>query len=373
MEAELSWISDPEEVARIAAVREALGVQLQDLPADLCDDVTIARFLRGNNDDPAEAGEKLAEAVRYRKEVIMEPDIARMREAVQNQAHDTFDLKLWETVADVHAVLPIFRIEGLTVGSELPIMGVVPGNMDFDKVFEVFESGRFKAFAKLHFEHRWLHIHKLSHKQRRMVKFTDVRDLNTSAYTLIAKVPRFVEALKQDVSSIMEHYPEMVHNMVIMGAPPTFSMIFGLISSLLNERMRAKFRIFARGAPFEEVARLMDARALWSLTSQVYPEEISSMVVEAGRTVCAVRWLEQGETATWKFSLEYRDIVFKHCFLPQAAKGVTPEPVCNEQTVPSDSVQEGSYTAESPGVLWLCADNTSSMWTSKTVTLTMTP
>merc|ERR1711971_104010 len=93
---DLAWIHEESERAPIDAVRgtlrEALGSQLDDLPADLVDDLQICRFLRGHNNNPHQAAVFMTRAIEYRRNLIGRDCFSKLRAAIGSNTH--IDLQL---------------------------------------------------------------------------------------------------------------------------------------------------------------------------------------------------------------------------------------------------------------------------------------
>ena len=71
-----------------------------------------------------------------------------------------------------------------------------------------------------------------------------------------------IHRLKTLISSVQDHYPELIHQAIIAHAPATFSKLFALVSSVLNDRMRSKILVAPATGPITPVAERISARAL---------------------------------------------------------------------------------------------------------------
>ena len=77
--------------------------------------------------------------------------------------------------------------------------------------------------------------------------------------------------------------------MLVAHAPKSFSKLYSMVSSVLNERMQAKITVLAEGTPVLPLAQTLDAKALHSwgkvcvrqfpLHAHVHARAMSAMTV----------------------------------------------------------------------------------------------
>lgn len=219
-------------------------------------------------------------------------------------------------------------------------------------------------------------LHNLSVQQGRMVKVTEIRDLSNFAISDLLRNGRpIIARIKQFLGTVQDFYPEVIHKIFIFNAPSSFSTLFSLISSLLNERMRSKIQVFPIGTPVPELTKHFKARAIWSWLSQgAASVDFSRAKLERGEQESLVKWLKKGETARWNVELlEGPDLLFRRAFLLETANSGGGGVAANaEETVKAGSSSKGTYTADGDGCLWLCIDNSAAWWNAKVVSLVVT-
>lgn len=378
---ELCWIDEASERPAIEAVRASLGSQLEGLPADLCDDLQIARFLRGRENDPEQAAEVMAQGVAYRRELIATEPFKALRSKIADA--ESVDMRLLPHADRMLTLIPLRILEGCSING-LPMMINVARLMDLDACEPLINEETFledfKVFLKGLLEQRAVVLHNISHKQHRMAKFVDVRDANQIG---IAKILRLCSShsmkvlgtMKELFTVVQDYYPELIHKVVAFNIPDKLATVINLFSSLLNDRMRSKIRILPIGAPFDEMSGIMQAGALWSwvdFAARGAQLDFSSLIVPEGSQEYTVRWLEKGQTCNWVVTcLEGPDVGFLYAFLSSREVGGAEgrKHSCEEVKVYNGSPHEGSWTATEAGVLWLCINNVFSWFTPKTISL----
>jgi len=368
LEGELNWISE-EEKQQIDKVRAALAGKLPDgCPEDFVHDLSIARFLRGNGNDPEVAAELYRRALEYRHGLAATSPFKEFREQFAGEVR--MDLSALPNAGQILRSFPMRAVEGDSVDG-LPVLFTVPRLLDVEGL-EAISDEALECFIRTQLEQRWLVLHNLSLQQRRMVKFVEVRDLNGASITSLAlNAPRLVSRFMAILSPLQDFYPEVVHQVLVLNAPSTFSALFDTITPFLNARMLSKVKIHPAGLAFGQLAGMLSARAIWSWVSQSAPHlDLGRLVVECGAQEYAARWLDKQQTIAWSVVLQDgSDVLFRRAFLPAPAAGKVPEPLCNEEQLAHKRPSEGTFTPEVPGVLVFCVDNTSAWWSSKTCSL----
>eukprot|EP00928_Gymnodinium_smaydae_P060882 TRINITY_DN4476_c0_g5_i1.p1 TRINITY_DN4476_c0_g5~~TRINITY_DN4476_c0_g5_i1.p1 ORF type:complete len:375 (-),score=84.76 TRINITY_DN4476_c0_g5_i1:111-1235(-) len=367
LEADLRWVDEETERAHIDLIRERLGAEMEGCPEDLTHDLTIARCLRGNSNDPELACEVFAKTIKYRKELIATQVVADFRASVLDA--ESIDMTKLPHHEVVRKVLPVRGIEGFSLDG-LPVMVAAPRLIDFAAFADLADSEVIDTFFKCHLEQRALVLHNLSMKQKRMVKFIEVRDLNNmSVTTLLSSGRPLIAKFKEILQQVQDFYPEMLHRALMFNAPGTFATVFNLISVIMNERMKAKVRVFAVGDAFAEMTRHLSARAILSWMTELNGDvNLEGMELSAGCEEFTARRLSKGQELRWTASVLEKDIELRHVFLPDE---VNPdkEAQVEKKMVSAEAPYEEKFIAESDGVVWLCVSNAHSWMTGKTVTL----
>lgn len=365
----LGWIDEDTERGPITAVREALGSKLDGLPEDLCDDLQICRFLRGNSNDVAIVAEKLSKAIDHRSSKIETESIKHLR--ATHAKSTLFFLDELPHAGQMLKYLPICLIDGTGGHSVdgLPIALSVPRFLDaaaFNALDEEAKSNT-EEFTAAMLEMRALVLHNLSHAQKRMVKLLDVRDMTqTNIPSLIKDGRGLISRLMSMISKVQDFYPEMIHQVHIFNAPSTFSTLFSIISVILNKRMLSKIKVSSAGKPLTEFASCLDARAICSWISKASVGlDLSGFSIPNSAVEYIARWLDKGDTCKWCVSVASMDIKVARVFIP--AEGEACQMSSEEAKVVPDKPYEGSFVAECSGALVLCMDNYSSWLKSKSV------
>lgn len=367
---ELSWISG-EEQQRIDGVRSILAGKLpDDCPEDFVHDLAIARFLRGNDNDPEVAAEKYGRSLEYRRNLIAGEPFKGFRE---RQAGATaMDLSALPSAEEVTRCLPVRSLVGDSADG-LPVLCMVPRLLDLEGM-DALSDECLGSFVRAQLEQRWMVLHNLSMQQKRMVKFVEVRDLNGASMTnLVMNGSRLITRMLNMLSGLQDFYPEVIHQVFVLNAPSTFQALFDVISPFLNARMLAKIKVHPVGLAFNEIATMLSARAVWSWISQTTSHlKFDGLVVESGSQEYTARWLDEQQPVAWSVSLEDGSgVLFKRAFLPAPIAGKTRAPTCAEEQISAGQPATGSFTPDVPGVFLLCVDNTSAWWSSRTFTLTV--
>jgi len=367
---ELGWITD-EEKQRIDDVRAALAGKLPDgCPEDLVHDLAIARFLRGNDDNPQAAAEVCGRAVEYRHGLAASSPIKELRESLAEAT--VMDFSVLPHAQEVLPCLPVRVVEGGSAEG-LPVLCLVPRLLDLERM-EAVEDGALRLFVLGQLEQRWRVLHNLSLRQQRMVKFVELRDLNGASMTNLAlRGSRTVSRFLSILSGLQDFYPEVIHQVLVLNTPSTFSTVFDMISPAMNPRMLSKIKVHPVGVEFTRIATMLSARAVWSWVAQSTSHlDFGSLVIDNGAQEYTARWLDEGQTASWSVLLkDGADVLFRRAFLSAPVAGKAAAPTSSEELVYLGKPVGGSFTPVAPGVLLLCLDNTSSWWSTKTCSITV--
>eukprot|EP00913_Durusdinium_trenchii_P018085 g16993.t1 len=291
----------------IEEMRQLLG-PLEELPEDLVDDLCFCRFLRGHGNNPKEAAQYMGKAIDYRLELISRSPIKEL------------------PAGSVLPCFPVRVINGRSMNA-LPIIASVVRRVDFETLERYGDEARRLAelssnsrravrplgddFLLSQLEQRWLVLHNLSKKQRRMVKFFEVRDMNgASISTLLTEGATQLSKIKNILSIVQDFYPEMIHQVAVLNSTSSFSGLFNFLSLIFNERMKAKIK---------EVADLMEAKAIHSFVEETCGHLCwSHLLVPSGGNEFLSRWLKQGQKLEWTAILEDgADVMVHTAFLPQ--------------------------------------------------------
>merc|ERR1711971_1395637 len=146
-----------------------------------------------------------------------------------------------------------------------------------------------------------------------------------------------------------------------------------MITTILNSRMMSKITVFNASVTFQDLSSFLTARAIYSWVTQVTANvDWTNLVIANGTKEYTARWLNAGDVCRWSLILEDgNDVQFHKAFLAEDmdSEGQSKEAISEEVTVYAGDTYEAEFTAECVGVLWLCIDNFSSWWNTKTVTL----
>lgn len=365
METELEWIQEDEEPL-IEEMRAILGPL--DCPEDLSDDLSFCRFLRGHGKNPKEAAEYMQKAIDYRLELISRSPIKEVRDQLASAME--VDLNILPRARELLPCFPVRVIHGRSMNA-LPIIASVVRLTDF-KTLEAYGDEARDDFLLAQLEQRWMVLHNLSQKQRRMVKYFEVRDMNGAAITtLLSEGANQLSKIKNILSVVQDFYPEMIHQVAVLNSTSSFSGLFNFVSPLLNERMQAKIKVRATGIPFEDIAGLMEARAIHSLVDVSCGHlSWSHLLLPSGGNEFLSRWLQKGQKVEWTAILEDGpDVLLHSAFLPEDESTQEELAFIAEEKLFLRKAITSEYEAPAEGVYWLCADNSSSWVNSKTITL----
>lgn len=215
-------------------------------------------------------------------------------------------------------------------------------------------------------------LHNLSQKQRRMVKYFEIRDMNGAAIsTLMSEGTNQLSKIKSTLGLVQDFYPEMIHQVSVLNSTSAFSGLFNFVSPLLNERMQAKIKVSATGLPFEELAGLMEPKALHSWVQETSNHlSWSHLVVPSGGNEFLSRWLHPGDSLEWTAILEDGEQVMIHsAFLPQDESRQEELAFVGEEKLLLRKAITSEFEAPAEGIYWLCVDNSASWVSSKTITI----
>lgn len=368
MEETLEWINEETEREPIISVREILGSKIIGVPQDVGDDLQICRFLRGNGNDASIVAEKMSKAIDYRLSIIESDAVKHLRTTYAKST--SFPLTALPHADQMLKFLPLRQIEGQS-SLGLPLALAVTRFLDAAEYNSLDDEGKSNMveFTGALLEMRALMLHNLSHAQKRMVKYVDVRDMTQcSIQYLLTEGRGILKRMKEMISKVQDYYPEVLFQSHIFNAPPTFSKLFAVISVILNKQTLAKVKIFGVGTQFKELAAVLDARAIYSWVSYASEQlDFNNLAVGNQAVEYTARWLEKGEKCKWLVSVKAMDIKVSRIFIP--ADGGMSEASVEEAVVLHDKPCEGSFDSECAGVLVLCIDNYSSWWNAKTVSV----
>ena len=260
----LDWLDDAE-LELIGTMRSSLAEELASAPVELQHDHQFARFLRGHSHNVERATEKMRGALRFRTALASKEPYRSCHAAAPGRT--TIDLSVLPHAEWVLTHLPVRTVDGMTA-DELPLSLSVTRLFDFAKQ-PAEKEAQVDEFLTAMIEQRALVVHNLSVKQRRMVKCVDLRDLTgTSVKEIITRGRHTLAKMQRFISTVQDHYPELIHRAFVFNAPSAFSQLFALISPILNERMRSKVRVFPTGHALGDVLGRLQPRAVWSWLAQ---------------------------------------------------------------------------------------------------------
>ena len=135
------------------------------------------------------------------------------------------------------------------------------------------------------------------------------------------------------------------------------------MSSLLNDRMRAKIKVLPAAAPLSELAPLLEPRALVSWAKLLEPRPVdwtADVPIIHGACEFTARWLEPHEAVTWCVSLVSGSSVQLTVSSVTGGRGSEIKVEQLHSAVLTQTAT-GKYVAGAEGgALWLVADNTES-------------
>lgn len=241
----LDWLDDGE-LELIGAMRSSLADELASAPVELRHDHQFARFLRGHGHNVERATEKMRGALRFRSALAAKEPYRSCHAAAPDRT--MIDLTVLPHAEWVLTYLPVRTVEGMTA-DELPLSLSVTRLFDFELRLSAERDAQVDEFLTAMIEQRALVVHNLSVKQRRLVKCVDLRDLTgTSVKEIVTRGRHTLAKMQRFISTVQDHYPELIHRAFVFNAPAAFSQLFALISPILNERMRSKVRSLRRRA-----------------------------------------------------------------------------------------------------------------------------
>eukprot|EP00439_Symbiodinium_sp_Y106_P085553 s53_g28.t4 len=131
-------------------------------------------------------------------------------------------------------------------------------------------------------------LHNLSKKQRRMVKYFEIRDMNGAAIsTLMSEGTNQLSKIKSTLGLVQDFYPEMIHQVSVLNSTSAFSGLFNFVSPLLNERMQAKIKACSLRLRvlnfYQPVFNLHSQMRLQELAGLMEPKALHSWVQETSK------------------------------------------------------------------------------------------
>jgi len=349
-------------------MRDQLGDLVEHCPEDFVHDLSMCRFLRGHGGDPQEAARFMRKAIEYRLDLISKSPVKEIRERLGGC--EQVDLEMLPRAEELLDCFPVRVIRGRSMDS-LPIICSAVRLADFRKL-ESFGDVARDDFILAQLEQRWMVLHNLSKKQRRMVKYFEIRDMNGAAIsTLMSEGTNQLSKIKSTLGLVQDFYPEMIHQVSVLNSTSAFSGLFNFVSPLLNERMQAKIKVSATGLPFEELAGLMEPKALHSWVQETSKHlSWSHLVVPSGGNEFFSRWLHPGDSLEWTAILEDGEQVMIHsAFLPQDESRQEELAFVGEEKLLLRKAITSEFEAPAEGIYWLCVDNSASWVSSKTITI----
>ena len=373
-----------DELESISKMRAALPDGALDAHSeDVTSDVAFCRFLRGHSNNQEKATQYYEAMLLWRKE----------NEAMLSKTRATFGSDAIEDDPSLlpHAekVLPIIKmLEGSNATWDgLPISAMFPGFNDLEAFSSQITDDEFSEFVTGMLEQRFVILHRQSLLQKRMVKYVEVRELDTLAVSKLLGAPQVLMRVKRVLGVVQDMYPELIHQVLIFNAPATFNQVFKVFSAIMNERMRAKIVVVpvpnampSIAAHLPPPALHMWARALAGLQDKATGAGTGDIVVPAGQCSYRTLWVSSadGPVATVRYSVNLTqgsDLTTALFFLPcPAAAGdsgtiFAAEPELQtllEGSATSSSGLEG--TAECKGQCGVCVlmlDNSASWFKPK--------
>jgi len=261
--------------------------------------------------------------------------------------------------------LPLRALDGSS-SSGLPVLAVCPRLIDFEVLADPEVNSKVEIFLKSHLEQRAIVLHNLSLQQERMVKFVELRDLaQLSIPRLLSRGHALMTVIKKLIGLIRDVYPEVVHQVVMINAPSSISLLLNVITPLLNERMKAKIKIVPIATTYVAVTERLSARAVLSWIQSVCVES-DELILARGAEEYAARWLRVDEVLKLKLVVASKDVRLRCAF--SSLEGAHSEIV--DAQVTADTPHEYVFKALTEGVFWVCMSNATG-WGERQVRLSL--
>ena len=413
------------EFAAAKATFDATGVSSGILHS--CSDITLHRFLIGDNLNAVKAAESIRASLVWREKVGADASrLAQQKQAfaAAGLAFPATDLRtnVYQSSAGKINYKMMQDLPGAPCAKQQPHYDTGYGHFTFGSLEWQFWAsdgspigirlmgrtdpatflveGRPEKFLEMQMnysEMMRLSMEMMSLEQKRLVRFHTVIDLAGLGVKHMA--PKAVAVFKSLADLLSHHYPEVVHKMIVINAPWIFSSLFSLLKPWIPAETQNKITIV--GADYRGALDAVMPRADWPVlfggdvpTSKylVLPRSFdptacvgasaddvrTEIDIAAGAAEKHAVFLRAGASCAYTVVVDERDIDFSVEFVPGAEEGAATK-MCGATVVlqapsritGSASMGVGEHAATEAGTLYLCFNNTYSWMRSKRVVATV--
>jgi len=233
--------------------------QLEGHPEHITDQMNLLRFLRGFG-GLEEATVRLHEMLVWRAE---NQELLQAVAACTPAGLTSGDTNLLPGADKLTAILPLRYVQGNSLQG-LPLNCVYVGQIDLARFGNEVSDEEFLAFITSFVEQRAIVLHNLKATHPGLlVKSVEVRDLDMLSVTTFMASPRLIKRIKNVMGRVQSNFPETSHQIHIVHPGATFSTLFALISTFMNERQLSKIRVNS-GNVVQALAGAMDCDGICS-------------------------------------------------------------------------------------------------------------
>merc|ERR1712217_879015 len=94
----------------------------------------------------------------------------------------------------------------------------------------------------------------------------------------------------------------VVHQVFIFNAPSAMAKLLSIVTSVMNERMKAKLQVFPAVEAQTALSTRIDAKAIYSWFTQMSSNKIEDLALAGGAEEFQVEWMKKGEVVKCKVS-----------------------------------------------------------------------
>jgi len=233
--------------------------QLEGNPEHITDQMNLLRFLRGFG-GLEQATVKLHEMLQWR---------AENHEVLQAVAASTpagltcGDTSILPNADKMTSVLSMHYVQGASL-SGLPLNCEYVGQIDLSRLGSEVSDEELLTFMTCYVEQRAMVLHNLkTAHEGKLVKMIELRDLDMLSVTTFMASPSLIKRFKNVMSNIQANYPEVSHQIHILHPGATFSTLFALLSTFMNQRQLDKIQVHS-GKLVQTLAGMMDCDGICS-------------------------------------------------------------------------------------------------------------
>eukprot|EP00656_Telonema_subtile_P000899 TRINITY_DN10431_c0_g1_i1.p1 TRINITY_DN10431_c0_g1~~TRINITY_DN10431_c0_g1_i1.p1 ORF type:complete len:364 (-),score=96.30 TRINITY_DN10431_c0_g1_i1:153-1244(-) len=275
------------ELQDIAELRSMLP-QLQDEPPHICSDVNMLRNLRGFGSVDA-AASKLQSMLSWRRE-----SAELLEGVIANTPADMYqgDTSALPYAEQLNSIIPLKMLAGSSRDG-LPMNCLYVSQLDLN-LFSAISEEQFEAFIITFMEQRGIVLHNLSERQGQGVQYAEMRDVDLLAITDLLSSPRILKRLKSVFAKIQTYYPETTKSIHIVHPPSTYSALFKVISTFMNQRQVDKITVAEAGNCIPMLATVMTHESLFSWV-RIRGNQAGALNLAKGQTRYLAERVEEGQ------------------------------------------------------------------------------